>query len=76
MVVLGKEPVDDGKKSKKRENGDKVGERQFWKLKGYVITETPCDKGKSDIFCSGKGAPEKRERKKFGLAKWTLVQVS
>ncbi len=54
---LGKEPVDDGKKSDKGENGDEVRGRQFWKLKRDVVTVTPCDKGKSDIFRSGKGAP-------------------
>ncbi len=75
-VVLRKEELNGDKQSEKSKNGDEVGEGQFWKLKGYVIAEAPCNKGKSDIFCPRKGAPEKRERKKFGLAKWILVQVS
>jgi len=75
-VVLCYEPVDDGKQPEKRENGDEVGKWQFWKLNGYVITKPSCRKGEGDIFCAGKGAPEKRERKKFGPTKGILVPVS
>jgi hypothetical protein len=40
-------------KSQKNKEGNKMGEWQFGKLKGEVITKTSCGKGKGDIFCPG-----------------------
>lgn len=75
-ISLDEEPPDDYKKSKEKEERNQMGEWQFRKLNGYVVTKTSCGKSESDIFCPGKGASEKGECKKFGPTKWIFVLVT
>jgi len=53
-----------------------MGERQFWKSEGQIITKTPGREGKGDVFGAGKRAAKKGEREKFGFANRIFPQIS
>jgi hypothetical protein len=62
--------------SEQKEKWNQMGEWQFWKSEGQIITKTSCREGKGDVLGAGKRASEKGEREKFGFANRIFPQIS